>query len=58
MQTTATKSQSLYSEFKDARLFREACYVDGQWVQATSGQTLNVDNPVTSEIIGDRKSVV
>jgi succinate-semialdehyde dehydrogenase / glutarate-semialdehyde dehydrogenase len=52
MQTTATKSQSPASELKDARLFREACYIDGHWVQATSGQTLNVDNPATGEIIG------
>ena len=37
---------------KDARLFREACYVDGKWIQAASGATLNVDNPATSEIIG------
>jgi len=52
MQNTATKSQSLASELKDARLFRETCYIDGQWVQASSGQTLNVDNPATGEIIG------
>src|SRR5215831_1177672 len=37
---------------KDMRLFREACYVDGQWVQASSGATCNVDNPATGEIIG------
>src|SRR5712692_2477487 len=52
MQTTATKSPSVALELKDARLFREACYIDGQWVQATSGHTLNVDNPATGEIIG------
>src|SRR5215831_955267 len=37
---------------KDMRLFREACYVDGQWVQASGGATCNVDNPATGEIIG------
>jgi succinate-semialdehyde dehydrogenase / glutarate-semialdehyde dehydrogenase len=37
---------------KDARLFREACYVDGRWIQAASGATTNVDDPATSEIIG------
>src|SRR5437660_1283339 len=52
MQTTATKSQSPASQLKDPRLFREACYIDGQWVQASSGQTLKVDNPATGEIIG------
>src|SRR5437667_653146 len=52
MQTTATKSQSPASQLKDPRLFREACYIDGQWVQASSGQTLKVDNPATGEVIG------
>ncbi len=52
MQDTITKSASAAAELKDARLFREACYVDGQWIQASSGQTINVDNPATKEIIG------
>src|SRR5437762_430194 len=52
MQTTATKSQSPASQLKEPRLFCEACYIDGQWVQAASGQTLKVDNPATGEIIG------
>src|SRR6059036_1253884 len=52
MQNTATKVESPASELKDPRLFRETCYIDGQWVQATSGQTQNVDNPATGEIIG------
>src|SRR5579864_6571485 len=52
MQDTMTKSSSAGAELKDARLFREACYVDGQWVQAGSSQTINVDNPATKEIIG------
>src|SRR6202166_344108 len=52
MQDTMTKSTSLAVELRDARLFREACYVDGQWIQAGSGQTISVDNPATKEIIG------
>jgi succinate-semialdehyde dehydrogenase/glutarate-semialdehyde dehydrogenase len=52
MQNAATKIESPAAELKDPRLFREACYIDGQWVRATSGQTLNVDNPATGEIIG------
>src|SRR5690348_9017793 len=52
MQNTVTKMESPATQLKDARLFREACYVDGQWVQAASGQSLNVDNPATGEIIG------
>jgi delta 1-pyrroline-5-carboxylate dehydrogenase len=52
MQDTATKSGSAAAELKDQRLFREACYVDGQWMQAKSGQTIDVDNPATSAAIG------
>jgi succinate-semialdehyde dehydrogenase/glutarate-semialdehyde dehydrogenase len=52
MQETATKPASAAVELKDARLFREACYVDGNWVQAKSGAMINVDNPATGEIIG------
>jgi len=52
MQNTVANSLSPAAELKDARLFREACYVDGQWMQASSGLTINVDNPATCEIIG------
>src|SRR6267142_2947728 len=52
MQETATKPATAAVELKDARLFREACYVDGQWVQAQSGAAISVDNPATGEIIG------
>jgi succinate-semialdehyde dehydrogenase/glutarate-semialdehyde dehydrogenase len=52
MQDTAIKTTSIANELKDQRLFREACYVDGQWIQAKSGQTIKVDNPATAETIG------
>lgn len=52
MQDAMTKSASIAGELKDPRLLREACYVDGQWIQASSGQTIEVDNPATQEIIG------
>src|SRR5256885_2464532 len=52
MQNTVTKMESPTTQLKDPRLFREACYVNGQWAQAASGQSLNVDNPATGEIIG------
>src|SRR3989454_8628002 len=52
MQNTATRVESPASELKDPRLFRETCYIDGQWVQASSGQTQSVDNPATGKIIG------
>jgi succinate-semialdehyde dehydrogenase/glutarate-semialdehyde dehydrogenase len=33
-------------------LFRESCYVDGQWVDRGAHGTIDVDNPATGEIIG------
>jgi len=52
LQNTVTKSSSARLELKDPRLFREACYVDGEWVQALSGLSFVVDNPATGEILG------
>jgi succinate-semialdehyde dehydrogenase / glutarate-semialdehyde dehydrogenase len=37
---------------QDARLFREACYIDGAWRQGGAEANLEVDNPATGEIIG------
>src|SRR5215470_10325963 len=51
MSSTATNAVAPMN-LKDSRLFREACYVDGQWVQASSGATCGVDNPASGEIIG------
>ena len=37
---------------RDAALFRRQCYVNGEWIDAADGATLDVDNPATGEIIG------
>ncbi len=37
---------------KDMRLFREQCYIDGQWVDSDDGTMLAVPNPATGEQIG------
>lgn len=46
------RDSTLRDEIKDPRLFREACYVNGTWVQAKSGDLIDVDNPATGEVIG------
>ena len=33
-------------------LLREACYIDGEWVKADSGETIEVTNPATGEVLG------
>ena len=53
MPDTVTKSASIASEFKDQTLYREAAYIDGQWLAAKSGKTFPVDNPATGEIIAN-----
>src|SRR6201987_335494 len=52
MSSTATNAAAAAVDLKDMRLFREACYVDGKWVQAADGETVSVDNPATGEVIG------
>ena len=37
---------------KDQLLFRQQCYIDGQWVDADSGETLEVNNPSNGSVIG------
>ena len=36
--------------FQDPRLFRQACYIDGVWIEARD--VIAVDNPATGETIG------
>lgn len=33
-------------------LFKQQAYINGQWVNADSGETLEVQNPATAEVIG------
>ena len=47
MSSTATQI-----EFKNPLLFRQACYVDGAWVETSASGKINVDDPATGEIIG------
>ena len=37
---------------KDPKLFREQCYVDGQWVNADSKNSIPVTNPANGEVLG------
>jgi succinate-semialdehyde dehydrogenase / glutarate-semialdehyde dehydrogenase len=35
-----------------ARLFRQQCYINGEWIDADSKATFEVTNPATGEVIG------
>lgn len=39
-------------QLKDTKLFRQQCYVNGAWVDADSGETIDVTNPATGEKLG------
>lgn len=39
-------------QLKDKKLFRQQCYVDGEWVDADSGETFDVNNPANDETLG------
>jgi len=39
-------------QLSDQRLFREQCYVDGQWIGADDGRTVKVTDPANGELIG------
>ena len=40
---------------QDSRLFRQACYIDGSWIDTgaeAAGSVIEVDNPATGETVG------
>ena len=37
---------------KDPKLFRQQCYVDGQWIDAESKRSIPVNNPADGSVIG------
>jgi succinate-semialdehyde dehydrogenase/glutarate-semialdehyde dehydrogenase len=39
-------------QLNDSTLFRQQAYIDGGWQDADSGQTLQVTNPATNEVLG------
>src|SRR5215475_5945389 len=39
-------------KLKDTKLFRQQCYIDGQWVDALNRGTIPVTNPATGETLG------
>ncbi len=49
MATTAAHS---HVSLSDMKLFRQAAYIDGGWVEARAGSAIDVDNPATGDVIG------
>jgi succinate-semialdehyde dehydrogenase/glutarate-semialdehyde dehydrogenase len=51
MQQAVKKSTSALS-LKDPSLLRQQCYINGKWVDADSGKSIDVTNPATGEVLG------
>ncbi len=52
----ATKQQSQMSAglgLSDPSLFRQQAYVNGEWIDSDSGETIEVNNPATGEILAE-----
>jgi succinate-semialdehyde dehydrogenase/glutarate-semialdehyde dehydrogenase len=39
-------------KLKDKKLFRQQCYINGSWLDADSGESIDVTNPATGEKLG------
>src|SRR5437867_8303778 len=39
-------------KLQDEKLFRQRCYIDGEWVDALNRGTIPVTNPATGEVLG------
>jgi succinate-semialdehyde dehydrogenase / glutarate-semialdehyde dehydrogenase len=39
-------------QLRDANLFRQLCFVDGEWIPARSGRTIAVEDPATGQALG------
>lgn len=41
-----------YFQLNDSSLFKQECYVNGEWIKANSGKTFEVTDPSTGKTIG------
>ena len=48
----ATAIKDIRNHLKDPDLFREKCLVGGEWIDADNGETFEVTDPATGEVIG------
>ena len=39
-------------QFEDSALFKSECYINGEWLDAHAGATVDVTNPANGEVIG------
>lgn len=42
----------MINQLSDSGLFRQQCYINGQWRDANNGETLQVTNPANNDVLG------
>jgi succinate-semialdehyde dehydrogenase/glutarate-semialdehyde dehydrogenase len=47
-----TTAEDVITTLKDAALFRQQCYIDGQWLDADDKSTIPVTNPANGALLG------
>jgi len=52
MNAAVMQARSALSNLKDPSLFKDKNYIDGQWVGADNGTTIDVDNPADGSVVG------
>ncbi|WP_051608881.1 NADP-dependent succinate-semialdehyde dehydrogenase [Fodinicurvata fenggangensis] len=52
MSAVSAAEKTSAPQLKDAKLFRQEAYINGEWVGADSGATNEVSNPATSDVLG------
>src|SRR5690625_7426529 len=52
MSTLAKAAEHRIPDLKNPRLFRQQCYIDGAWLDAESGKTIEVINPASRDLLG------
>ena len=40
-------------DIANKKLFKQQCFIDGEWVDSQSKRTIDVNNPATQEIVGN-----
>ncbi len=48
---------TIAQQLKDPTLFKQLCFINGDWVGASTGATFPVDNPATGAVIGEVPSL-
>ena len=43
----------LMLNLKDTTLFRQQCFINGNWIDADAGETITIGNPATGETLGN-----